>query len=46
MARLPDRSLIATIFPLRREPVDAVDWQVANKIGSLLSFYTKKTKMS
>ena len=40
IARFLDRSLIATFCPLRRKPVDAVDWQVAKKIGCL-SFYTK-----
>ena len=39
IARFRDRSLIAMFCPLRQKPVDAVDWQVANKIGSL-SFYT------
>ena len=38
-----NRSLIATFCPLRRKPVDTVDWQVANKIGSL-SFYTKMSR--
>ena len=43
IARFRDRSLIATFFPLRRKPVDTVDWQVAKKIGSL-SFYTKMSR--
>ena len=43
VARFPDRSLIATFCPLRRKPVDTVDWQVAKKIGSL-SFYTKMSR--
>ena len=41
--RFRDRSLIATFCPLRRKPVDAVDWQVAKKISSL-SFYTKMSR--
>ena len=43
IARFRDRSLIATFIPLRRKPVDTVDWQVAKKIGSL-SFYTKMSR--
>ena len=43
IARFRDRSLIATFCPLRRKPVDTVDWQVAKKIGSL-SFYTKMSR--
>ena len=43
IARFRDRSLIATFCPLHRKPVDAVDWQVAKKIGSL-SFYTKMSR--
>ena len=33
-------SLISTFCPLRRFTGDAVDWRIANKIGSL-SFYSK-----
>ena len=43
IGRFRDRSLIETFCPLRQKPVDTVDWQVANKIGSL-SFYTKMSR--
>ena len=43
IARFRDRSLIATFCPIRRKPVDTVDWQVAKKISSL-SFYTKMSR--
>ena len=43
IAHFRDRSLIATFCPLRRKPVDTMDWQVAKKIGSL-SFYTKMSR--
>ena len=43
IARFRDRSLITTFCLLHRKLVDAVDWQVAKKIGSL-SFYTKMSR--